>query len=126
MIRALLKPARALVAPRVRAWPGGEALPLEMHVRELLEKKVSGPVNVFGGAGSGKKTALRHLRAVFGDADYTVDGAPTADETRLSGDRLLVFATKARSTLGPRQLELEAWGDDDCIEYLLGTSAREM
>src|SRR6185437_725689 len=61
-------PRRATVLPRVCKKAGGAALPLEQHVRRLLDQGVRGVIGLCGPPGSGKSTALAHVAAVLPSA----------------------------------------------------------
>src|SRR5688572_14847228 len=121
-----VRPKRAPVAPRVRPVDGGEVLPLEDHVGALLRHHRCGLVSLSGPPRSGKSTALAHLAAAL------PPGAPVAifdeltsvmersDAERAAQARLIVVASKEPSPLPCAQrFEIEPWGDDDLIEYLL-------
>ncbi|HEX5244103.1 MAG TPA: hypothetical protein VFW23_12635, partial [Tepidisphaeraceae bacterium] len=113
-------PRRATVLPRVCREVGGAALPLEHHVRQLLDAGARGIVGLCGPPGSGKSTALAHVAAVLPSAAPVsfIDGrvAPRA----LSPDRLVLQA----SCDVPDSCDLCAlfdmapWTEDDCVQYL--------
>src|SRR4051812_5295310 len=120
----LRNPSRAVVTPRACAAPDGEPLPLHDHVRRLLARGMTGVVNVFGGRGSGKTTALRHL------ADLLPPEAPVvlrdlAEPSRRITDadrrRCLVVLATCRRAVVPHlaAFRMAPWTNDDAIEYLL-------
>jgi energy-coupling factor transporter ATP-binding protein EcfA2 len=118
----MLPATRAPVRPRVLLPESTTALPLEDEVRSLLERRRGGLVQVLGGPGSGKTTALRHLAAVLAPDDSVVllDGAPAAGfET--PDHTLTVYAgeerLEGRATLAVYRLA--PWSEDEWIEYLL-------
>jgi uncharacterized protein YjbI with pentapeptide repeats len=113
---------RAPVRPRVLLPQSTVALPLEDEVRSLLERRRGGLVQVLGGPGSGKTTALCHLAGVLGPDDPVVllDGAPSAGfET--SEHTLTIYASEerldGRATVAV--YHLAPWSEDEWIEYLL-------
>src|SRR5690242_21633949 len=85
-------PRRATVLPRVCREAGGAALPLEQHVRRLLDAGARGVVGVCGPPGSGKSTALAHVAAVLPSAAPVsfIDGFATPQA--LLQDRLVLQA----------------------------------
>jgi uncharacterized protein YjbI with pentapeptide repeats len=115
-----VEPARAAVKPRARRFPQGEVLPVEDHVQMLLDACRPGWVQITGGMGTGKSTALRHLAAVFeGHPKLVLLDAPNPAEVKSrSADSFVVFACEGAPS-GLRVLELAPWGEDDWIEYLL-------
>src|SRR5687768_17607831 len=117
------EPSRAVVTPRACAAPDGEPLPLHDHVARLLARKVSGVVNVFGGPGSGKTTALGHLAARFPDDGRLVlldehDDIPAAVRP-LTRSHLIVLATSRRADdlQHLAAFRMAPWSIDDAIEY---------
>lgn len=113
-------PRRATVLPRVCKEAGGAALPLEQHVRQLLDAGARGVVGLCGPPGSGKSTALAHVAAVLPSAAPVsfIDGlaAPTA----LAPDRLVLQASC--DVPDSRDLcalfDMAPWTEDDCVQYL--------
>src|SRR3954469_14391728 len=83
---------RAPVTPRVYAPHSGEPLPLADCVRRLIDRNVKGIVCLHGPPGSGKTTALRHLKAVLPEeiCPHVVDG-PASEERLLGLNGLTIF-----------------------------------
>ena len=105
------------VAPRVRAGVDGEVLPLVYQVERLMGLGRRQVVNVVGGRRSGKSMALVHLREVFGEGMVVRDDVKPTE--RVVGERFVMIASERRHTDATVVLELEPWGEDDVIEYLL-------
>ncbi len=108
---------RLPVAPRVRAGMDGEVLPLVYQVERLMGLGRRQVVNVVGGRRSGKSMALTHLREVFGEGMVVRDDVLPTE--RVEGEGFVVIASEQRHTDATVVLELERWGEDDVIEYLL-------
>ena len=60
----MIRPQKAPVTPRVLCPDTGDAIPLEEAIPPL-EGMPRGAIEIVGGPGSGKTTALRHLAAVL-------------------------------------------------------------
>lgn len=113
-------PRRATVLPRVCKEAGGAALPLEQHIRRLLDSGARGVVGLCGPPGSGKSTALAHVAAVLPSAAPVsfIDGrvAPRA----LAPDRLVLQT--CCDLPDSRDLcalfDMAPWTEDDCVQYL--------
>ena len=123
-------PRRAPVRPRVQSIGDSAILPLEHHIRQLLDEKSLEPVNIFGPPGCGKSAALGHIAALFGDRVHVVDGswsgglgAQQQQQAAIESRRLIVFATG--SPASPRAFALAPWTRDDVIEYLLAAYPTE-
>jgi hypothetical protein len=120
-----IAPRPALVVPRVRPDDGGEVLPIEDRIRALLQRRLSGVVRLAGPFGSGKTTALAHLRcALPPDAPVRVfddvAGDDWCDVIRAGNAGLAVISTPETPREPPvAVLTLTPWTDDDLIEYLL-------
>ncbi|HZN35343.1 MAG TPA: pentapeptide repeat-containing protein [Pirellulaceae bacterium] len=122
----LLDPAscfRALVRPRAIAPDSGEVLPLEDLAAELLQPRSRRLIEISGGPGAGKTTALRHLAATLPAAADAVflDDAQAEEIGVYAGQRNVFFASREteRSDI---VLRLAPWGDDDLIEWLLAAA----
>jgi uncharacterized protein YjbI with pentapeptide repeats/energy-coupling factor transporter ATP-binding protein EcfA2 len=113
---------RARVRPRVVSPGSGNAVLLEDEIGALVQKGEHGLVQIAGGPGSGKSTALRHLAAILppwmrgrvqllDDSDLAVD---TADPSLMISTSLQVSQPKPLAIY-----RLARWEQDDLIEYLL-------
>ena len=89
------------------------------YVERLMESKKRQVVNVIGPTAAGKSMALRHLRQVFGEEIRLLDDVRAEEDFR--GQRFVVIASERRHLHATMVLELEPWGEDDVIEYLLAT-----
>jgi uncharacterized protein YjbI with pentapeptide repeats len=98
---------------------GGAAQPLEQIVRRLLESAARGPVLLTGKPGSGKTTAIAHLRSVLPtDPKIDILDTPPFVEIPRFTDRLGIvgFPDDIPGDWLMR-LELVPWCEDDFIEY---------
>jgi uncharacterized protein YjbI with pentapeptide repeats len=116
----VIVPKRAPVRPRVLSPATGETLLLEDLVRDLVAQKKRGLIQILGGIGSGKTTALGHLAEVMGDQRivFTEDPVGVVNAVRRGW---VVFAAPALDNqlkLGA-MLHLAPWGEDEWIECLL-------
>ena len=113
-------PQKAFVKPRVISQNSGEIVPLE----DLAEMRLSlgrGSVEIVGGPGSGKTTALAHLatlpvaeRCVFVD-DAAKDQVPSVPHGK-------ALMTSSRFPISNDSVRLAKWTEDDVIEYLLAAA----
>jgi uncharacterized protein YjbI with pentapeptide repeats/energy-coupling factor transporter ATP-binding protein EcfA2 len=128
----MIVPRIAPVRPRVYPPDGGDAVPLEFEVLELLGAGATGRVAVLGPAGSGKTTALAHLAAVLPvDARVTIfDSLVDADAASLKAAESFGLTVYGLTGTAPERTEsqpnvknyrLAPWGEDDLVEYLLAT-----
>lgn len=124
----VIRPRRAPVAPRVRAFPDGGPLRLDERVRAVLDAGRRGAVNLYGPPGSGKSTALAHLAATLPN-ERTVrlwdnnHGPPEAPHI----GALTVFTSRERRAAGcVAAFEMAPWTADDLIEYLLAVHANRV
>src|SRR5690348_16700288 len=113
---ATIEPQRAAVTPRVRVLPsGGAAQPLEQVLRRLLDGNVRGPVLLTGRPGSGKTTAIAHLRAVIPvDAKIDIlDEPPFVEIPKFTGGLGLVALADDMPGDWLMRLELVPWSEED-------------
>jgi uncharacterized protein YjbI with pentapeptide repeats len=98
----------------------GETLPLEEELWSLVECGASGAVQVTGAPGSGKRTTLQHLAAVFAASGRVICvHAPNFVELfKLAADHLVV-STVDWNNAPLAVYRLAPWGKDEFIEYLL-------
>lgn len=113
------RPSRAPVVPRVRR-PGEQAaVPIDQRVRAILAETPCCRINLVGPPGSGKSTAVVHLRATIGMGEEL----RVIDEQRQSGMRepFLLTSRVPESSGRYATIEMAPWTDDDLAEYLLAT-----
>ena len=116
----MVDPERAPVAPHVIAPDGGDAVPLDETFWSLCEA-TRGAVEIRGGTGSGKTTALRHLAASM-PAERNValldEPEPTRAETGSRTQLVIYTATSAFVGFPVERYRLAPWTSDDLIAYL--------
>ena len=117
----MIQPAIARVRPRVNAPEIGGATPLA----DLLLECPGSParvIEIVGGPGSGKSTALAHLAATF-PANHNLillDDATPAAINAVMGVATVVFTSQRPCSLpGAVSYPLAPWGNDELVEYLL-------
>jgi uncharacterized protein YjbI with pentapeptide repeats len=112
---------RAPVSPRILSRATGAALPLEDEVQSRLDAPGPALLELAGGPGSGKTTALRHLAAVFaGAARLKILDRDADRRCEWRGDEVIVFVGRTpRPTERVEHLVLAPWHRDDLMEYLL-------
>lgn len=117
----MIRPQQAPVTPRVVSPETGEIVPLdEGFVSD--ERPRGGAVEIVGGPGAGKTTALEHLAATEGAAEGVafLDEPDPAHLLAAADQGLVVFTSRKPSAwLARRSFLLASWSDDDLIEYLL-------
>jgi uncharacterized protein YjbI with pentapeptide repeats len=126
----MLRPVQAPVRPRIVSPATHESLPLEDEVQVWLDKGGPYCLQIVGGPGSGKSTALAHLadefhglaRITFLDTDDWL--LPPSTGTL---SRFVIFAGNETPAEHARQLiiKLAPWSRDELIEYLLATHPKE-
>lgn len=123
MSPATLAPTPALVRPRAYAPDSGEILPLETLAAELLERPSCRRIEISGGPGSGKSTALRHLAATLPATSNAVFlDEPTLGEVQVQSQHQRVFYSGRKPQAADVVLQLAPWTDDDLIELLLAVA----
>jgi len=123
----MLRAARAPVRPRIIASATKASLPLEDEVERWLGQGQPGSLQIVGGPGSGKSTALAHLAAIFPEharlriLDDSLEAKTHTDPAPFT---IFVGTQKSASTRTP-SLSLAPWSRDELIEYLLAAHPRE-
>jgi uncharacterized protein YjbI with pentapeptide repeats len=115
---------RAAVRPRVHVTGSTVAHLLEDVVRETLGTHFEGVIEIIGGPGMGKTTALKHLAEVLTDeelANVVFLDEPHDDELEeWTPGRILICTQRGSHQTGAiRSVKLTGWSEDDAIEYLL-------
>jgi uncharacterized protein YjbI with pentapeptide repeats len=118
----MVTPQQAVVRPRIVSPASGEILPLAEAVAEELSRG-SRIIQIHGGPGSGKTTALAHLAAVLPPArDIVLLDDATVTDVAVQASRLRVICTnrlrypEMAPVIAP--LPLASWTDDEVIEYV--------
>lgn len=123
-----MSPVQASVRPRVVAPETGHILPLEDVIETCLQGDERGVVWIVGEPGSGRSTALAHLKAVISEQpslQFVDDSNKTSqdDPSRIDPSQLTFYAgpLPVEAVRPLVQLELAPWGRDELMEYLLAT-----
>jgi uncharacterized protein YjbI with pentapeptide repeats len=118
----MIVPRPAIVRPRVSSPVSGEVLPIDEVVANEIAAG-SRIIQISGGPGTGKTTALAHLAATLPPAeDLVFLDDPTVSEvaTRASRSRVICASRQRYPQMVPVivALALAPWTDDELIEYL--------
>jgi uncharacterized protein YjbI with pentapeptide repeats len=120
----MLTPVRAPVRPRIVSPVSGDALLLEEELLSLAQRVKRGMVWLAGKPGSGRSTALAHLAAVL-PPGLAVALFDTGESCVMPKSGLALYCIDSADVpkAGELVYTLAPWGDDELIEYLLGTHA---
>jgi uncharacterized protein YjbI with pentapeptide repeats len=100
----------------------GDRVPLDEVVADWLETHSHGLLEIVGGPGSGKTTALEQVARELPPDSYTllVDDADIDDvRSHRALRRVIYTCDKTVERLADLSLRLTSWSDDELIEYLL-------
>jgi len=116
----MVQPARAAVKPRILSPETGELILLDETIQELAAITSRGAIELVGGRGAGKTTALRHLAAELqSDKIAFLDEPEVAELRGEANQRLVIFTACRPGDDADRSFALAPWSSDDAIEYLL-------
>jgi uncharacterized protein YjbI with pentapeptide repeats len=123
---AEIEPQTALVRPRAVSPDSGDVLPVDELVLSWIGRHNRGVIQIAGGPGSAKSTAIRHLAAVLPPLPHLryFDPCDRLEAEAFGNLGFAVATTDATSEWNPDplpycRLPLAPWGEDDWIEYLL-------
>ncbi len=119
--KATIHPIRALVRPRVISPETGDAIPLEDVLLEVCGSSQR-VIEIVGGCGSGKSTALAHLAAILPPDRKVVlldDASPESVAEATNMVAVVFTSMHPHSVPGAVSYRLVPWGDDELAEYLL-------
>jgi uncharacterized protein YjbI with pentapeptide repeats len=125
------EPETAVVRPRAVSPDTGDVLPLDELVSNWIDRHDRGVIQIAGGPGSGKSTAVRHLADVLLPIPKLrfFDPCDRIEAESFGRFGFAVATTDADSEWEPElpwcRLSLAAWSEDDWIEYLLAKHPRE-
>lgn len=117
-----IEPFVAVVKPRVFSAQGGSDLPLDDIIASFARAKGCGTIEIVGGPGAGKTTALQHLCAVLAERQWLllVDDLNSETIVSTAGKQVVVFTSQSsRAGQAEVSYQLAPWSNDDLIEYLL-------
>jgi uncharacterized protein YjbI with pentapeptide repeats len=117
----MIQPVRAPVRPRVVSPETCDAIPLD-EVLADFRAGATGAIEIVGGCGSGKTTALAHLAATVpsdGRFLFLDDASPERIVEAASGAVVVFTSRHSRDLPGAASYRLASWGEDELLEYLL-------
>ncbi len=120
-IAGMTEPARAVVRPRVVSPETGDIVLLEDEAAAWVDDRRSLALEIVGGTGLGKTTALRPLAATLDSpGPLTFIDEPTSAEVAAAmASGRIVYATPEPLRLDDTcSLRLASWSEDEWIEYL--------
>jgi uncharacterized protein YjbI with pentapeptide repeats len=123
----MIPPVRALVRPRVVSPETGDVLLLADEFADWLDDIDEPALELVGGPGQGKTTALEHLAAACPTPGVLFFDEPDAALVRstATSSRVVYTAVEPLRLAVARSLRLASWTDDEAIEYLLAARPRD-
>ncbi|MBE7464616.1 MAG: pentapeptide repeat-containing protein [Planctomycetes bacterium] len=120
---APILPLRAAVKPRIWDEELGGTVPLEDEIVRIFKSQSARNVVLVGPPGSGKSTALAHLKAVLPE-HFPIEmyDANVSQRAEVTPGRLRISSRRTEGwnhAFGTEQLTIAPWGYDEWIEYLL-------
>lgn len=113
-------PKLSLVRPRVVSPASEEVVLLEDAVESYLADHARGAVEVLGGAGSGRSTALAYIASCdFARRLVLLDDAHPKSVTKAAANRVVVYTSCQPFGIAEASYRLAWWDMDNLIEYLL-------
>ena len=102
-------------------------MPLEDEVERWLSEGRPGSLQIVGGPGSGKSTALAHLAAIFPEhARLRIQDDSIETTTSFGSTPFTIFvSTQKQASSRSRSLLMAPWNRDELIEYLLAAHSGE-
>lgn len=114
-----ISPQEALVKPRVISPLTGDPILLEDLALSHAQRD-GVRLEIVGGAGCGKSTALAHLASLpEADRFFLLDDADQDTTFCSPPNRLLIYTTRVGLDRAAQRCVLASWSEDELIEYLL-------
>lgn len=115
----MLTPLRAPVRPRVISPEIDDSIPLEEVCAASLRGSVRA-IEIVGGIGAGKTTALAHLAATLPPElnVLLLDDASLTPVGDTCNPRVIFTSERSHPSPGVLSYRLAPWGDDELLEYL--------
>jgi hypothetical protein len=118
----MIEPVQAIVHPRIVCPETGDAVRLDEYVELWFANRKAGTLEIFGGPGSGKSTAIAQLARVLPSDVLLLDDAPRETVLAARGLRPVIYTTASSyGKVADERLPLAAWGNDELVELLLAT-----
>lgn len=117
----MIEPARAVVRPRVVSPETGDVMLLEDEAAVWLADRPSLALEIVGGPGMGKSTALAHLAATLdlpGPVSFLDEPASADLAAAMAAGKVVYTACEPLKLDNAVSLRLASWSDDELIEYL--------